>query len=300
MNNGELKQFIDLSRAIGQRPDFVQGAGGNVSIKIGDKMFIKASGWRLKDVSESDGLAIVDTVNNGNFGNLKPSMETEFHAFLEKYVIHTHPVYANIISCSVNGKKIWQDILSKIGALGIWVEYQSPGHYLAMAIKNVVEEFENQRGAAPEAILMQNHGLIVCGDNLDKIFNLHNRIQEEIKKNLNLKPFPQDLREYLAEFIKIKNNILVDFSKNILFPDQAVFCGNIEDKILINEETEDIIYKTSEKEASAIEENFVAWLYIVDCAKDCGLALNFLSQNDIDYINNMESEKYRKQLFKDN
>ena len=299
MSNSELRQFIDLSRAIGQRPDFVQGAGGNVSVKINNKMLIKTSGWRLEDISENNGLVAVN-MNNGDIENsqaLRPSMEAGFHIFLDKYVVHTHSVYTNIIACAADGRKIWVDISREFGIAVVWVDYQSPGFHLATAVKKAVGEFKKQYGIAPEAILMQNHGLIITGDNLEHVFNLHNEIQELVKQYLNLKKaFPKDMADYLKNFIKNNGDSIENFSNNILFPDQAVFCSSISEKILINKETNNIVYKTNQKEALAIKENLIAWAYIIDCAKDCGLKLNFLSLENINYIRNMESEKYRQKL----
>ena len=299
MSNSELRQFIDLSRAIGQCPDFVQGAGGNVSVKINNKMLIKTSGWRLEDISENNGLVAVN-MNNGDIENsqaLRPSMEAGFHIFLDKYVVHTHSVYTNIIACAADGRKIWVDISREFGIAVVWVDYQSPGFHLATAVKKAVGEFKKQYGIAPVAILMQNHGLIITGDNLEHVFNLHNEIQELVKQYLNLKKaFPKDMADYLKNFIKNNGDSIENFSNNILFPDQAVFCSSISEKILINKETNNIVYKTNQKEALAIKENLIAWAYIIDCAKDCGLKLNFLSLENINYIRNMESEKYRQKL----
>ncbi len=301
MNDGELKKFIDLSRAIGRRSDFIQGTGGNVSVKINDKMLIKASGWRLEDISENSGLVVVN-VNNGDVENsqgLRPSMEMGFHMFLDKYVVHTHSVYTNIVACAADGRKIFGDISREFGVAAAWVDYQSPGSHLASAVKKAVEEFKSQYGIMPEAILMKNHGLIVSSDNLENVFNLHNEIQELVKQYLDLKRvFPKDVADYLKRFVKNNSDFIEVFSRNILFPDQVVFCGNTGEKVLINKKTNNIVYKTNKKEARAIEENLIAWVYIVDCAKDCGLTLNFLSLENIDYIKNMESEKYRQQLLK--
>lgn len=322
----EFKKFIELSRILGQRSDFVQGAGGNVSIKIdSQKMLIKASGWRLSDIDENSGLVEVNLnqKNNRNFifkgtrnflstrdlpKGERPSIETGFHTFLDKFVIHTHSVYANIIACAVNGKLLWKEISKDFDFGAIWVGYSSPGENLALAVKKSANDYKNEHLKMPEVILMQNHGLIISGDNLDRVFELHNEIQEIIKARLNLGDnFPEikisetsggfkSQTRYLKDFIKNNYFLIENFSKNILFPDQAVFCNSIGGKILINEANGDIFYKTNYKEALAIEENLTAWAYIVGCAKDCGLASKFLSLKDVDYINNMESEKYRQQL----
>lgn len=300
----EFKKFIELSRILGQKQDFIQGSGGNVSIKTGDgKMFIKASGWRLSDISENNGLAEVNLSEIKSCGAIvatsgpKPSMEIIFHSFLDKFVIHTHSVYANIIACSLNGKLLWEKISKDFNLKAAWVDYNSPGEYLALAVKKTINQYKKKKhNEIPEVILMQNHGLIVSGKKLDRVFGLHNQIQEIIKQRLNLSLFPKNLDDFLKKIIKNNNDFIVNFSKNILFPDQAVFCGNIYKKISINKKTGNLIYKAREKEALAIKENLAAWAYVVDCAKNCGLILKFLSLKDVDYVKNMKNEKYRQNL----
>ena len=327
----ELKKIIDISRDIGQCPDLVQGAGGNFSIKIDDrKMLIKASGFRFLEVLENNGLVAVDYdklskyYNTQDFsdvfepdsadfidscilgkigsGNIKPSKETGFHALLGKYVIHTHSVYANIITCALDGENLFKKIFQDSGIDIIWLPYSNPGLHLTLCVKEAIDRHKNKYNKIPEVILIQNHGLIVSGNNLKHVFDLHNEIQIFIKQYLNFKKvFPKNKKDkinFLKKFIKNNGDLIENFSKNILFPDQIVFCDNINDKISIDESAGNINYKINKKEERAIEENLIAWLYIVDCAKDCGLVLNPLSQKDLDYINNMESEKYRQKLIK--
>lgn len=315
-----LKKIIDISRDIGQCPDLVQGAGGNFSIKIDDrKMLIKASGFRFSEVSENNGLVAIDydklskyynaldfssvsESDSANFinscvlekigsENLKPSIEAGFHALLGKYVIHTHSVYANIIACVSDGESLLGKIFQDSGVDIIWLPYNSPGLHSVLCVKKGIDKYKNKYNKSPEAILIQNHGVIVSGDNIKRVYELHKNIQEIIKQHLNLKPFPEDRADYLKKIIKLNKDFIENFSKNILFPDQAVFCNSIGEKISINEKT---------REALAIEENLMAWAYIVDCAKKCRLILNPLSQDNINYINNMESEKYRQKLMRNN
>ena len=57
----EIKNLVNISRKIGSYPEFVQGGGGNTSVKIDDNlMVIKASGYLLKDMTKSDGFAFVN------------------------------------------------------------------------------------------------------------------------------------------------------------------------------------------------------------------------------------------------
>ena len=45
------KQFISISKLIGERFDLVQAGGGNISFKLNDFMFIKSSGCQLTELS---------------------------------------------------------------------------------------------------------------------------------------------------------------------------------------------------------------------------------------------------------
>ena len=55
-----LKELARISQEVGKHPDFVQGGGGNTSAKLDDRyMAVKASGYRLDQVTEQDGYVIV-------------------------------------------------------------------------------------------------------------------------------------------------------------------------------------------------------------------------------------------------
>ena len=315
MNMNKIQELINVSRAIGQRPDLVQGTGGNTSVKIdGKTMFIKASGWRLSEINENEGIVDVNYNNmalDEDFSNFKyprPSMETGFHSFLEEYVIHTHPVVANIIFCAQGGENILKEIFHNFDAAIIWLPYSNPGPQLALSMKKAVSESEKRDGKPVEVILMQNHGLTVAGDNIVRVSGLHNKILELIKRRLNLtEPFPEikitetdngfeSRTDFLKNFIRNNYFLIENFRQNILFPDQAVFCGDIGGKIAAESSGNVIYNKTTHKEALAIEEILTAWAYIVSCANLSGLSLKTISQEDVNYIKNMESEKYRQQL----
>ena len=62
MDKQSLAQLIEISRAVGARPDYVQVGGGNTSVKSPDgrTMAIKASGTALTAMSESAGWVEVD------------------------------------------------------------------------------------------------------------------------------------------------------------------------------------------------------------------------------------------------
>ena len=56
-----LERFAAMSAAAGARSDYVQGGGGNTSVKLpGGLMAIKASGYCLSDVTAEGGYAVLD------------------------------------------------------------------------------------------------------------------------------------------------------------------------------------------------------------------------------------------------
>ena len=57
----QLKDLEKISQAVGNSPDLVQGGGGNTSVKLDDtKMAVKASGFKLKEITPNEGYVVVD------------------------------------------------------------------------------------------------------------------------------------------------------------------------------------------------------------------------------------------------
>ena len=57
----ELEAFAQMSKTVGDRADYVQGGGGNTSVKTADgRMAIKASGFRLSDITPENAYALID------------------------------------------------------------------------------------------------------------------------------------------------------------------------------------------------------------------------------------------------
>ena len=59
--NKHLRNFSKVSIEIGKRISYVQGGGGNTSVKFNkSQMAIKASGVKLKDITHEQGFSVVD------------------------------------------------------------------------------------------------------------------------------------------------------------------------------------------------------------------------------------------------
>ena len=200
----EFIKFLEFSKEIGLDSSMVQAAGGNTSIKLGDTMWVKASGkWlmnacseeimvpvktsEVKSILKNDGPNDEEIINkkisDDSNTNLRPSVETPLHAALDfKYVLHTHDV--NIISFAIlkNSKTKLDELLREFK----WkfIPYIKPGIELSKLLLKLKSKEDN-------VFILQNHGLIVCGDDLDEIKKLNLKIrdclQNELNKNIIIK-----------------------------------------------------------------------------------------------------------------
>ena len=177
MDKALLREFVRMSQSVGSRPDYVQGGGGNTSVKMDGLMAIKASGFRLDQVTETDAYATVETatlrdvtVEHG-LPPLRPSVETGFHALLGRFVLHSHPVYANLALCSEKGSERLADLMTGYGWIA--VPYINPGAALSAAIGERLQ-------ADTQVVFMQNHGLIVTADTADECLRIHDDVNMRI------------------------------------------------------------------------------------------------------------------------
>ena len=201
-----------LSKYFGQRYDLIQAAGGNSSIKVDKKMFIKSSGYSLAELSISNGYSKVDNqilvdylskVKNKeitrneedkSFKILKnsliyggnPSIETLAHSILKKYTIHLHPIAFNMITVQKNSNlKINKIFKREIESNQIYyIKYKTPGVALAKEI------FNKLKGKPPKnnecCFILENHGIIASATSINKLISFTELITEKAEKSLNI------------------------------------------------------------------------------------------------------------------
>ena len=216
-NAEKLSAFARVSQAAGSRADYVQGGGGNTSVKLSDGlMAIKASGFCLSDITPNNAYAVLDgaavrefylTSEPEQFENvetagsakakesvkvieglaqLRPSVEAGFHSILKTFVVHTHSVYANLAACAVNCREICEKAFA--GADYSWgmVPYVDPGANLTFAIRNELKRVETETGKVPSIIIMQNHGIIAHDDDPDLCLAFHADANERLAQQFGI------------------------------------------------------------------------------------------------------------------
>ena len=240
----ELKSFKDISFKLGSNSHLVQAAGGNTSIKSDGRMLIKASGtWLInsldKDIFvEVDLNSISEKINNGkedNFiddiiskNNLHPSSETSFHALINrKYVLHVHSTttIANAISQTSES-----DLRKYLDEDFIFVPYCRPGFTLTMEIKKLILPSTN-------ILVLENHGLIVAGDDIEDTYKLLLKIHEKLdlirneKLGLDFLEKITNIGGYIHKnsdkykLFSTQNEKLFSLFSKSFYPDHVIFLG---------------------------------------------------------------------------
>ena len=327
--NKEILKIKELSYRIGKDLSLIQASGGNTSIKVEEFMWVKASGKQLKNALNENIFVAVDfkiirkklAIDNSNRdtkfsnicgSNLRPSIETSLHAVMSnKVVIHTHPV--DVIAITLLKDSL--DFLKKnlIGINWKFIPYYKPGIPLA---KGIIKELKID---PPNVLILANHGLVVGEETVEKAEELHSEIISRLRKKTRIQKMP-NIDELNLIVDKIPNSRLPRYpvihslatdktsfkrvQNNSPFPDHLVFCGR---RPLIMKKNQDIkqnIYGIIkgvgvvlfDGSTIATEEMLMAQAEVflrIPPNKN----INYLSDEQCDEILNLESEKYRKNLF---
>ncbi len=144
----------------------VVNTSGNVSVRIDDIVVITPSGLSYENLEARD-ILVVDMEGNPVSGDLLPSSETPLH--LSVYdsdptigaIVHTHSVYATAVSTLVKELPAIHYQVADLGGPVPVAPYQTFGSpELAETVTNTI------RGRS--AALMQNHGSLTVGENVDQ------------------------------------------------------------------------------------------------------------------------------------
>jgi rhamnose utilization protein RhaD (predicted bifunctional aldolase and dehydrogenase) len=168
-------EIIHFCQSIGSDPLLVQGAGGNVSWKDGDVLWVKASGTWLADAGERDIFVPVDlavlrvSLDAGDFETiptsitgaaLRPSIETLLHALMpHQVVVHLHPV--DVLTWLV--REYSEASFPAVDRAAL-VPYRKPGAALAQAVAERLNGRPDIR-----CLFLQNHGLVLGGETVTEI-----------------------------------------------------------------------------------------------------------------------------------
>lgn len=219
MNFEEIKELKKELVRIGRRiaeEKLIVGPGGNISVRFGEIVYIKASGASFEDGEEEDYIPV--DINTGNVleGSKRPSSEIWMHIECYKRredvkaVIHTHPVYSIAYAFQGEPLKLFTpDMVALLGSEIPVIEYVVPGSKdFAKAVGEVIK---NHNG-----VLVKNHGLVTVGSNLKEALYRTLLIEASVKTIFVAKLFGK-MRFFTKEQIdEIDNSEIEKYRRKLL------------------------------------------------------------------------------------
>ncbi len=185
--NDPLAMRVYTSRLLGNNQDLVLHGGGNTSVKIGDYLYVKGSGWDLASI-EKEGFPAVDlsvlkkmaalsklsdtdmvsgqkeAMKDRSYPN--PSVEAILHAIIPfNTVDHTHADAVVTLSNTIFGKDTLREIYGKNMLI---IDYVMPGFILA---QKIYEETKGIDWGSLDGIILLNHGIFTFDNHPRKSYN---------------------------------------------------------------------------------------------------------------------------------
>jgi len=204
-----LDDLISISREYGSDSRWVIAGGGNTSLKSGDILYVKASGFPLATIDQEgfvrmdrtklaaiwektypDGedkasvahrerLVLADMMASRMPGEeRRPSVEAQLHDLLPwPLVVHLHPTLVNGLTCALDGETIAAEIF---GDSQMWIEMTDPGYVLAKKIRNRLADKSSRGLSNPDFILLANHGVFVGGRDRDEVRTKYKQLDQKL------------------------------------------------------------------------------------------------------------------------
>lgn len=163
------ERMCDIGRRLWAK-DYTDGNGGNITVRVGDNLVLCTPTLVCKGFMQPADMCLIDLDGNQLAGTRKRTSEAMTHLGImkrqpaAKACVHAHPPHATafaianatIPSCLIPEAEVF---LGKIGV----AKYQTPG-----TPENADEVGEV--GVHHQAILMQNHGVIVWGKDVEDAY----------------------------------------------------------------------------------------------------------------------------------
>ena len=197
----ELKNLCERADEFYARGDAF-GGSGNLSVRIGEDVWITPTGCALKDL-KPEVLARI-SMNGESEGGRQPSKEYPFHLAIYHArpdvngIVHLHAPFSVAMSCLSRldepqpSPPLTPYYVMRVAPLGV-VDYFRPGSAeLAAAVGEKAESFDN--------MLMRNHGLICTGRDFKEAADRALELEETCRLFFTLRG--HDVRALTAEEVR--------------------------------------------------------------------------------------------------
>jgi len=205
----EIQELIEISQFYGKNSDYVIAGGGNTSFKTDDRLWVKASGVTLGEITEN-GFAALDRVKLAHIAInrysddsdrreqeiktdlfrasvepeklLRPSVETSMHDLIRyRFVVHTHPTLVNALLCSQHAET---EANAMFGDGVVYIPYTDPGYVLFKKVESELQKYRETHNTDPHIILLENHGIFVSADTTAEIRDIYEEVMFKIEAKI--------------------------------------------------------------------------------------------------------------------
>lgn len=190
--NQALELLCSAARSFHDR-GYAFGSTGNLSLRIGDDIWITPTGESLRDVTP-EGLARIDASGAAKNGN-KPSKEYPFHLAAYRAagaraeaLVHLHSTYTVALSCLEDlpatdpMPPITPYYLMRVSPLAVLPYFRPGSGDLAGAVERAAADHD--------CMLLRNHGSICLGKTLGEAVDRTEELEETAKLFFLLKDRP--------------------------------------------------------------------------------------------------------------
>lgn len=322
--------FINLCHKLGKNFNYVQGSGGNISVKDSSRIIVKASGKSIAKIRDEDIFVklnlkkILNNINNKQFTledcvieskQSRPSIETYMHAIIpQKYVFHFHTIsILKYLIFNDYQNKILNRIKNKFNV--IFIDYHKPGYELGLIIKQNLAKSQKE----VDIFFLKNHGIIIAASSIERSRNIINFIDQNFKIK-SVPKFPNNFHNELSlnNFYQIipsyLNSLAFKYYKYLkkfwpIYPDNVVFLGSIPNifssiELFKKEKNKDhydyvIIKNVGVYINISATSNITIHLmmfYLILNNINCNNSVSVINKKSVHNLINWDAEKYRKFL----
>lgn len=160
--------------------NFVASSDGNISARIDGNRFLITPTNVSKGNLKEENLSLID-MNGHLLSGEKQSSEYKMHLEIYKKrnnvnaIIHAHPVYSTAFAVAGMGLEeyVLPEVVATIGLIPL-VKYKTPS-------SQALAELVSRTAVNFDAMLLENHGLVVCGYDLWGTYYKLERVEHAFK-----------------------------------------------------------------------------------------------------------------------
>lgn len=174
------KQLVEICHKIHAK-GFVAATDGNISVRIDENKILCTPTSLPKEKIRISDLIVISIDGNIISGNRKPSTEIKMHLAIYNNrddvnaVIHAHPVYATAFASSKFALDIpfLPEVILSIGKVPV-CKYATPS--TDEVVKSILPFVQKTN-----LLLLQNHGVVTFGKNLQEAYYLLEKLEHTAK-----------------------------------------------------------------------------------------------------------------------